>query len=290
MDSMLKPTGGPSAGRREVHPERAARGAASGAAGQLGPEQLVASDRCRLVSPSTPRQCARTHRMKQWWSSFRRLDALLLGQALGQLLLAASRLVGLGEAGALERDLELRLDGRHHGSGVGRQARGPYDPRRQLEEVVLTPSSSLVGRDSRSLGKEGQPNCQHVLELVHQHSSRVQATLLGHSRSSKATARRALSHRRPKMRSESSEVMVRIDLEPNILLSIYIKHNQSGERGLFFSVCPGFCACPSTASASRRCRPACAARQGALWRPPPAPCAPCRPSPERRGWRSWLPP
>ena len=28
--------------------------------------------------------------------------------------------VGLGEAGALERDLELSPDGRHHGSGAGR--------------------------------------------------------------------------------------------------------------------------------------------------------------------------
>ena len=32
------------------------------------PEQLVAFDRCHQVSPSTPRQCARTHHMKQ--SSF----------------------------------------------------------------------------------------------------------------------------------------------------------------------------------------------------------------------------
>ena len=75
-------------------------------------------------------------------------DGLLLGQGLGQLLPAASRLVGghvgqllrgrgqqirgrdahdgpvgLGEAGALERDLELCPDGRHHGSGAGRQRR-----------------------------------------------------------------------------------------------------------------------------------------------------------------------
>ena len=40
-----------------------------------------------------------------------------------------------GEAGALERDLELRPDGRHHGSGVGRRRRGPHDSRRQLEVV-----------------------------------------------------------------------------------------------------------------------------------------------------------
>ena len=31
--------------------------------------------------------------------------------------------VGLGEAGALERHLELRPDGRHHGSGAGRRRR-----------------------------------------------------------------------------------------------------------------------------------------------------------------------
>ena len=74
--------------------------------------------------------------------------------SLGQLLPAASRLVGrrgrghvgrdahdgpvgLGEAGALERDLELRPDGRHHGSGAGRRRRGPHDPRRQLDWPVI---------------------------------------------------------------------------------------------------------------------------------------------------------
>ena len=78
------------------------------------------------------------------------------GLRLGQLLPAASRLVGrrgrghvgqllrgrgqqirgrdahdgpvgLGEAGALTRDLELRPDGRHHGSVAGRRRRGPHD-------------------------------------------------------------------------------------------------------------------------------------------------------------------
>ena len=133
-------------------------------------------------------------------------DGLLLGQGLGQLLPAASRLVGrrgrghvgqllrgrcqqirrrdahdgpvgLGEAGALERDLELRPDGRHHGSGTGRRRRGPHDPRRQPEEVVreLHPVLVLIVRSrarqqdlEADLREEGQPNRQQVLEPVHQ--------------------------------------------------------------------------------------------------------------------------
>ena len=79
--------------------------------------------------------------------------------------------VGLGEAGALERHLELRPDGRHHGSGAGRRRRGPHDPRRQPEEVEreLHPVLVLIVRSrarqqdlEADLGEEGQPNCQQV--------------------------------------------------------------------------------------------------------------------------------
>ena len=131
---------------------------------------------------------------------------LRVPDGLGQLLPAASRLVGrrgrghvgqllrgrgqqirrrdahdgpvgLGEAGALERHLELRPDGRHHGSGAGRRRRGPHDPRRQPEKVVreLHPVLVLVvyGRARQQdleadLREEGQPNRQQVLEPVHQ--------------------------------------------------------------------------------------------------------------------------
>ena len=67
-----------------------------------------------------------------------------------------------------ERDLELRPDGRHHGSGAGRRRRGPHDPRRQPEEVEreLHPVLVLIVRSrarqqdlEADLGEEGQPNC-----------------------------------------------------------------------------------------------------------------------------------
>ena len=94
-------------------------------------------------------------------------NGLLLGQALGQLLPAAARLVrrrrrgdlpqllrgrrqqvrgrdahkapiGLREARALERHLKLRPDGSHHGACARGQRRcRPHDPRGQLQEVVL---------------------------------------------------------------------------------------------------------------------------------------------------------
>ena len=111
-------------------------------------------------------------------------DGLLLGQGLGQvgqLLRGSSQQirrrdahdspVRLGEAGALERDLELRPDGRHNGSGAGRRGRGPHDSRRQLEVVEreLHPVLILVvyGRARQQdleadLGEEGQPNGQQV--------------------------------------------------------------------------------------------------------------------------------
>ena len=71
--------GGPSAGQRSPPPRRPERAASPGGAvlggrpargRRRGPEQLVALDRWSLLSPSTPRQCARTHHMKQRWSSF----------------------------------------------------------------------------------------------------------------------------------------------------------------------------------------------------------------------------
>ena len=134
------------------------------------PEQLVAFDRCRQVSPSSP------------GSSFHQPPASLGGGGAGVSASccegAVSRYaadahhgpVGLGEAGALERHLELRPDGRHHGSGAGRRRRGPHDPRRQPEEVVreLHPVLVLIVRSRARQQDLGQPNCQQVLEPVHQ--------------------------------------------------------------------------------------------------------------------------
>ena len=157
--------------------------------------------------------------------------------------------VGLGEAGALERHLELRPNGRHHGSGAGRRRRGPHDPRRQPEEVVreLHPVLVLVlvvyGRARQQdleadLGEEGQPNwswsrstssrmasmvktccpgrgrsrSSRVQAAPHRRSSVTAASALGARGSSKGTARTALSPRRPQMRSDSSEIMARIGL------------------------------------------------------------------------------
>ena len=66
--------GGPSAGQRSP-PQRRPERAASPRGGILGgrpaePKQLTVLFRSCQVSPSTPRQCARTHHMKQRWSSF----------------------------------------------------------------------------------------------------------------------------------------------------------------------------------------------------------------------------
>ena len=66
----------------------------------------------------------------------------------------------------LERDLELRPDGRHHGSGAGRWRRGPHNPRRQPEEVEreLHPVLVLIVRGrarqqdlEADLGEEAPP-------------------------------------------------------------------------------------------------------------------------------------
>ena len=54
---------------------------------------------------------------------------------------------------------------------AGRRRRGPHDPRRQLEEVEreLHPVLVLiVCSRARQQDLEGQPNCQQVLEPVHQ--------------------------------------------------------------------------------------------------------------------------
>ena len=126
--------------------------------------------------------------------------------------------VGLGEAGALERHLELRPDGRHHGSGAGRRRRGPHDPRRQPEEVVreLHPVLALV------LVVYGRARQQDLMASMvktccpgrgRSRSSRVQAALRGRSSvTAKGTAQTAARPRRLQMRSDSSEVMVRIGL------------------------------------------------------------------------------
>ena len=92
-------------------------------------------------------------------------------------------------------------------------------------------SSSFTAGLEADLGEEGQPNCQQVLEPVHQQprgidgedgsaphgrSSVTAASALGARGSSKGTARTALSPRRPQMRSDSSANW----FELNKLLSI----------------------------------------------------------------------
>ena len=106
---------------------------------------------------------------------------------------------------------------------------------RELHPVlVLVVRSRARQQDLEAdLGEEGQPNCQQVLEPVHQQphgidgedllprkraqpqlagSSVTAALALGARGSSKGTARTAARLRRPQMRSDSSEVMVRIGL------------------------------------------------------------------------------
>ena len=192
-------------------------------------------DRWSLSSSSTPRQWARTHHMKQRWSSFRGFQmAFFLARVSGSSFQqppaslggggagmsasccegAVSRYaahdgpVGLGEAGALERHLELRPDGRHHGSGAGRRRRGPHDPRRQPEEVVHPVLVLVVRSRARQqdleadLGEEGQPNCQKVLEPVHQQPHGIDGEdLLPRKRAQPPKRPRALLQRRRGLRS-----------------------------------------------------------------------------------------
>ena len=83
---------------REVHPRvgqsgQPARGARSSAAGQLGVEEV-------LLSPSTPRQWARTHHMKQRWSSFRGFQmAFFLARVSGSSFQQPPASLGGGGAG-----------------------------------------------------------------------------------------------------------------------------------------------------------------------------------------------
>ena len=86
-------------GRPEVHPSVGqsalpARGAQSSASSEKKePDQLTVLDRWRLSSPSTPRQWARTHHMKQRWSLFQGFQmAFFLARVLG----SASRLWAAG--------------------------------------------------------------------------------------------------------------------------------------------------------------------------------------------------
>ena len=143
-------------------------------------------------------------------SSFQQPPASLGRGHVGQLLRGRSQQirgrdahdgpVGLGEAGALERDLELRPDGRHHGSGAGRRRRGPHDPRRQPEEVerelhpvlVLIVCSRARQQDLEAdLGEEGQPNGQQVLRSTSSRTASMVKTCCpgrGRSRSSRVQA------------------------------------------------------------------------------------------------------